>query len=72
MRKESNMKYKELSYSVYSESEDGKEAENTGKSFGKWSLIWWLLTNQFNKGSTYSRRKKIIITLEKHKISELL
>jgi len=58
------MKYKRLSYSIYSESEDKVEAENTGRIFGKWKLIWFLIRNDFNKG-TYARRKKLEITLEK-------
>jgi hypothetical protein len=58
------MEYKRLSYSIYSESEDKVEAENTGRIFGKWKLIWFLIRNDFNK-DTYSRRKKLEITLEK-------
>jgi len=58
------MKYKRLSYSIFSESEDKSEGENTGRLFGKWKLIWFLITNEFNKG-TYSRREKLEITIEK-------
>ena len=58
------MKYKRLSYSIFSESEDKVDAEKTGRIFGKWKLIWFLITNEFNKG-TYSRRKKLEIRLEK-------
>ena len=52
------MKYKRLSYSIFSESEDKIEAENTGRIFGKWKLIWFLFRNDFNKGA-YSMRKKL-------------
>ena len=58
------MKYKTLSYSIYSESEDKIEAENTGRIFGKWKLIWFLIRNDFNKG-IYSRREKLEITIQK-------
>jgi hypothetical protein len=58
------MKYKTLSYSIFSESGDKSEGENTGRIFGKWKLIWFLVRNDFNKG-IYSRREKLEITLEK-------
>jgi len=59
------MKYKRLSYFIYSESENKVEGEVTDRIFGKWKLIWFLITNKFNKG-TYSKRKKLEITLEKY------
>lgn len=58
------MKYKRFAYSIYSESSDKSECECTGRIFGKWSLIWFLVRNRFNK-NTYSRREKLTITLEK-------
>lgn len=57
------MKYKKLKYVVYSESEDKSETDNIIE-FGKWKLIWFFITNRFNKG-VYGNRIKLEIIIEK-------
>lgn len=53
-----------LKFSIYSESKDKNEAENSGMIIGKWRLAWWLISGYFYKG-TYARREKFEITLFK-------
>lgn len=61
---------KNLRFSIYSESKDKTEAENTGDIVGKWKLAWWLISGYFYKG-TYSRRKEFEIKIEKVKKTPL-
>jgi len=60
------MKGKNLRFSIYSESKDKSEAENSGYIIGKWKLAWWLISGYFYKG-TYARRKEFEIKIEKVK-----
>lgn len=53
-----------IQYQIYSQNKSGTESEGTGIINGKWSLIWFLIKNKFNK-SPYQNRQKLEIILYK-------
>lgn len=53
-------------YVIHSESEDKQDSECSGKIFGIWKLIWFLITNGYNK-NVYKNRSKLEIIIHKRK-----
>lgn len=52
---------RKMSYSIYSISDDKKDADGTGQLYGKWKLVKFIVKNPFK--NTYKNRNKIEISL---------